>query len=62
MINDWTNINGTKTSYSTSDPSQETTAFSIAEIYKATGNFSADNIIGQGGTGQVYKGKLSDGT
>ncbi|KAM0953410.1 putative protein kinase RLK-Pelle-RLCK-IV family [Dioscorea sansibarensis] len=53
---------GTKPSYSTSDPSQETTAFSIAEIYKATGNFSADNIIGQGGTGQVYKGKLRDGT
>ncbi|KAH7657082.1 Non-specific serine/threonine protein kinase protein [Dioscorea alata] len=53
---------GTKTSYSTSDLSQETTTFSIAEIYKATGNFSADNIIGQGGTGQVYKGKLRDGT
>lgn len=34
----------------------------MEEIYKATENFSAVNIIGEGGFGTVYKGRLRDGT
>ncbi|PSS09463.1 Calmodulin-binding receptor-like cytoplasmic kinase [Actinidia chinensis var. chinensis] len=37
-------------------------AFSIEEIFKATDNFSSANIIGEGGFGTVYKGKLKDGS
>ncbi|KAK3016488.1 hypothetical protein RJ639_007177 [Escallonia herrerae] len=36
--------------------------FSFEEIYKATGNFAPGNIIGEGGFGVVYKGKLKDGS
>jgi hypothetical protein len=36
--------------------------FSFEELYKATGKFSQDNIIGEGAFGIVYKGKLYDGT
>ncbi|XP_052211047.1 calmodulin-binding receptor-like cytoplasmic kinase 2 [Diospyros lotus] len=36
--------------------------FSMAEIYKATRNFSPLLKIGQGGFGTVYKGRLEDGT
>lgn len=36
--------------------------FSFEEIYKATEKFSAANIIGEGGFGTVYKGKLKDGS
>lgn len=36
--------------------------FSIEEIYKATDRFSPANIIGEGGFGTVYKGKLKDGS
>ncbi|XP_076918177.1 calmodulin-binding receptor-like cytoplasmic kinase 2 [Bidens hawaiensis] len=32
------------------------------DLCKATGNFSAANIIGEGGFGTVYKGKLKNGT
>ncbi|XXG85798.1 hypothetical protein AAC387_Pa11g0816 [Persea americana] len=39
-----------------------TIKFSITDIYKATGNFSTANQIGQGGFGTVYKGVLKDGT
>ncbi|KAK3121398.1 hypothetical protein QOZ80_8BG0652300 [Eleusine coracana subsp. coracana] len=35
--------------------------FSNAELKLATDNFSHQNILGEGGYGLVYKGKLSDG-
>ncbi|XAR50011.1 Non-specific serine/threonine protein kinase [Bertholletia excelsa] len=37
------------------------TAFTHADILKATGNFSDDRIIGKGGYGTVYRGVLPDG-
>ncbi|KAK7301419.1 hypothetical protein RJT34_12283 [Clitoria ternatea] len=36
--------------------------FHISELERATNKFSQRNMIGQGGDGVVYKGKLSDGT
>ncbi|KAJ3703378.1 hypothetical protein LUZ61_007083 [Rhynchospora tenuis] len=38
------------------------TKFSINQIYRATNNFSAENKIGQGGFGTVYKGRFRDGS
>ncbi|KAJ9136271.1 hypothetical protein P3X46_033363 [Hevea brasiliensis] len=35
--------------------------FDFGRILAATNNFSATNILGQGGFGSVYKGKLSNG-
>ncbi|KAG0553448.1 hypothetical protein M758_12G012600 [Ceratodon purpureus] len=35
--------------------------FTMAELARATGNFNAQNKIGQGGFGMVYKGRLRDG-
>lgn len=37
------------------------TAFTHADILKATGNFSEGRIIGKGGYGTVYRGVLPDG-
>ncbi|XP_022736993.1 probable LRR receptor-like serine/threonine-protein kinase At1g74360 [Durio zibethinus] len=37
------------------------TAFTHADILKATGNFSEDRILGKGGYGTVYRGVLPDG-
>ncbi|XP_020582177.1 probable LRR receptor-like serine/threonine-protein kinase At1g74360 [Phalaenopsis equestris] len=37
------------------------TAFTYKDIVSATGNFSADMIIGCGGSGVVYRGMLPDG-
>lgn len=36
--------------------------FTMEDIIKATGNFSASNVIGEGAFGTVYKGKLRDGS
>ncbi|KAM7472883.1 hypothetical protein LguiA_011066 [Lonicera macranthoides] len=36
--------------------------FTIKELQHATDNFSSKNILGAGGFGNVYKGKLGDGT
>ncbi|KAL5993128.1 hypothetical protein ACLOJK_014050 [Asimina triloba] len=36
--------------------------FSIAELERATNGFSQRNLIGHGGHGAVYKGRLSDGS
>ncbi|KAK4781615.1 hypothetical protein SAY86_015717 [Trapa natans] len=36
--------------------------FTLRQIKAATGNFSVENKIGEGGFGSVYKGLLSDGT
>ncbi|KAG5129127.1 hypothetical protein JHK84_035524 [Glycine max] len=36
--------------------------FHISELERATDRFSRRNMLGQGGDGVVYKGKLSDGT
>ncbi|XP_023513337.1 calmodulin-binding receptor-like cytoplasmic kinase 1 isoform X1 [Cucurbita pepo subsp. pepo] len=36
--------------------------FSIKDLYKATDNFSAANVVGTGSFGTVYKGKLKDGS
>ncbi|XP_048332934.2 G-type lectin S-receptor-like serine/threonine-protein kinase At4g27290 isoform X2 [Ziziphus jujuba] len=36
-------------------------SFDIDKIIKATGNFSNDNKLGEGGFGPVYKGTLEDG-
>ncbi|XP_043724119.1 probable LRR receptor-like serine/threonine-protein kinase At1g74360 [Telopea speciosissima] len=37
------------------------TAFTYADVKTATGNFSAETIIGTGGFGTVYRGVLPDG-
>lgn len=39
-----------------------TVAYSFEEIVKATGNFSTENKLGEGGFGTVYKAKLKDGS
>ncbi|KAJ0800765.1 putative transferase, protein kinase RLK-Pelle-LRR-II family [Helianthus annuus] len=36
--------------------------YSLHELQLATGNFSNKNILGQGGSGKVYKGQLADGS
>ncbi|GMQ01684.1 hypothetical protein CsSME_00048238 [Camellia sinensis var. sinensis] len=36
--------------------------FTFRELQVATDNFSSNNILGAGGFGNVYKGKLRDGT
>ncbi|XP_057433618.1 cysteine-rich receptor-like protein kinase 18 [Lotus japonicus] len=39
----------------------DTMQFNLETIRKVTNNFSDTNILGQGGFGPVYKGKLSNG-
>jgi serine/threonine protein kinase len=36
--------------------------FSLRELQVASDNFSNKNILGRGGFGKVYKGRLTDGT
>lgn len=43
------------------DPAKLRDSLAFKEIYNATGNFSLDNKIGEGGFGTVYKGTLKDG-
>ncbi|KAL4558175.1 hypothetical protein LXL04_036373 [Taraxacum kok-saghyz] len=45
-----------------SDGPQSTDELSFEDISKATGNFSATHIIGQGGFGIVYKATLKNGS
>ncbi|KAJ1292904.1 hypothetical protein BS78_01G026100 [Paspalum vaginatum] len=41
---------------------QEGRAFTIADVCKATSNFSEKNIVRQGGSSTMYRGKLKDGS
>lgn len=45
-----------------SNGQQNTDELSFQDICKATGNFSASNIIGEGGFGTVYKATLKNGS
>ncbi|KAH1096785.1 hypothetical protein J1N35_013706 [Gossypium stocksii] len=40
---------------------QDSKAFTYTEIQQATEDFSKNNLLGEGGYGHVYKGKLKDG-
>ncbi|XVE79391.1 hypothetical protein DITRI_Ditri14bG0054800 [Diplodiscus trichospermus] len=46
---------------SSSKQAEKTQNFSLLELVNATNNFSAENRIGAGSFGVVYKGKLQDG-
>lgn len=37
-------------------------SFTFKELQRATNNFSSKNILGAGGFGNVYRGKLGDGS
>ena len=43
-------------------PSMEQRQFTLAEIRSATGDFSPENLIGEGGFGEVFKAAIGDGT
>ncbi|KAE8727849.1 ATP-dependent zinc metalloprotease FtsH-like isoform X1 [Hibiscus syriacus] len=40
---------------------QDSMTFTYHEIQRATNHFSEENLLGEGGYGRVYKGKLKDG-
>uniref|UniRef100_A0A0E0GVU9 Protein kinase domain-containing protein n=1 Tax=Oryza nivara TaxID=4536 RepID=A0A0E0GVU9_ORYNI len=52
-----TNLSAAGTGYP-----QESTELTVAEIFKATSNFSDKNIIKQGSYSSIYRGKLRDGS
>ncbi|CAI9301250.1 unnamed protein product [Lactuca saligna] len=56
------NHSSSSTPSKASDGPQGTAELSFEDISKATGNFSASNIIGQGGFGIVYKATLKNGS
>ncbi|KAK1260330.1 Calmodulin-binding receptor-like cytoplasmic kinase 2 [Acorus gramineus] len=53
---------GIYNSYNSTQTEPGGVKFTMAEICKATKNFSPNFKIGQGGFGTVYKGRLEDGT
>ncbi|CAN0890204.1 Probable LRR receptor-like serine/threonine-protein kinase RKF3 [Linum grandiflorum] len=57
-----TNTLGKSTSLENITESTTLVKFKFDEIKKATRSFSRDNIIGKGGYGNVYKGRLMDGS
>ncbi|XP_039143810.1 probable LRR receptor-like serine/threonine-protein kinase At3g47570 [Dioscorea cayenensis subsp. rotundata] len=50
-----------ETSVATSSKDEQYPRVTYAELYKATGGFSPDNLIGSGRYGSVYKGSLDNG-
>lgn len=40
---------------------KDTVKFSYSDIQRATADFSAANLLGEGGYGHVFKGELKDG-
>ena len=39
----------------------DATSYSIADLQMATDSFSAENLIGEGSTGRVFRAKFEDG-
>jgi Protein tyrosine and serine/threonine kinase len=56
-----TSSNPSSSLTSLSSLSNSQCTFTYEELSAATDNFSTANILGEGGFGRVYKGKLSDG-
>lgn len=56
------NVRGYGSSKSSKQTPPGGMTFTMAQIKKATKNFSPSNRIGQGAFGMVYKGKLNNGT
>lgn len=52
---------GTKRSMTDISLSNSKGYFTYEELYQITGGFSAQNLLGEGGFGSVYKGCLPDG-
>ncbi|OAY72956.1 Proline-rich receptor-like protein kinase PERK8 [Ananas comosus] len=59
--NDSTGTQGMKRSMTDISLSNSKAYFTYEELYQITGGFSAQNLLGEGGFGSVYKGCLPDG-